>query len=158
MLHPLTSSCRPLYSTTDPIDGAIALNISEWVSLETGFDAPVCLVLNTGYVLFGDYVSFGGASLEDLNAARNCLVTSDLDELQDWFSMLRAQAVEDFAVINETAFSNAWMDVRGENGTLLSILQDILLMHENLDLEWILPGIYFYGKTIPAVAAPSSNS
>jgi hypothetical protein len=56
--------------------------------------------------------------------------------------MLRARAVEDFAVINEMAFLNAWMDVRGKDGTLLPILWDILLMRENLDLGWIPPRTY----------------
>jgi hypothetical protein len=50
--------------------------------------------------------------------------------------------MEDFAVINETAFLNVWMDMRGEDGTWLPILRDILLMRENLDLGWIPPGMY----------------
>jgi hypothetical protein len=50
--------------------------------------------------------------------------------------------MEDFAVINETAFLNVWMDMRGEDGTWLPILRDILLMRENLDLGWIPPGTY----------------
>jgi hypothetical protein len=124
---------RPLYNTADPINRATALNISEWASSGIGFDAPVRLVLETGCALFGDCVSIGSTSLEDLNAACNCLVTSNLHDLEDWFSVLRARAVEDFAVINETAFLNAWMYMRGEDGTWLSVLRDILLMWENLD-------------------------
>jgi hypothetical protein len=53
-----------------------------------------------------------------------------------------APTMEDFAVINETAFLNVWMDMRGEDGTWLPILRDILLMRENLDLGWIPPGMY----------------
>jgi hypothetical protein len=45
--------------------------------------------------------------------------------------------VEDFAVINKTAFLNAWMDVRDEDGTWLPVLRDVLRMRENLDLGWI---------------------
>jgi hypothetical protein len=56
--------------------------------------------------------------------------------------MLRTRAVEDSAIINETAFLKAWMDVRGEDGTWLPVLRDILLMWENLDLGWIPPGTY----------------
>jgi hypothetical protein len=66
--HLLTPSRRPLYNTTDPIDEAIALNKSNWVSSGTGFDALEHLVLETGCALFEDCVSVGGASLEDLNA------------------------------------------------------------------------------------------
>jgi hypothetical protein len=98
------------------------LNISEWVSSGTGFNALVRLVLEMGCALFGDCVSVGGASLEDLNAVRNHLVAGDLDELQDWFFVLRARAVEDFTIINEMVFLNTWMDVRGEDGTWLPVL------------------------------------
>ena len=34
------------------------------------------------------------------------------------------------------------MDVRGEDGTWLPVLRDILRMWENLDLGWIPPGTY----------------
>jgi hypothetical protein len=81
VLHPLTPSRRPLYSTADPIDEATALNISKWASLGTGSDASVRLVLEMGSSLFGDYVNVGGASLKELNAACNRLVVGDLDEL-----------------------------------------------------------------------------
>jgi hypothetical protein len=47
--------------------------------------------------------------------------------------------VEDFAVIGETAFLNAWMDVKARDRTWLNILQDILRMRKNLDLRWISP-------------------
>jgi hypothetical protein len=50
--------------------------------------------------------------------------------------------VVDFVVINETAFLNAWMDVRGKDGTWLPVLRDVLRMRENLDLGWIPPGTY----------------
>jgi hypothetical protein len=140
--HPLTPSRRPLYRAADPIDRATAPNINEWASSGTGFDASVRLVLKTGSALFGNCVSIGGASLEELNAAHNRLVVGDLDKLHDWFSRLHARVVEDFAIINETAFLNAWMDVRGEDGTWLPVLQDVLQMWENLDLGWIPPGTY----------------
>jgi hypothetical protein len=105
--HPLTPSRRPLYSVADPIDGATALNISKWASSGIGFDASVRLVLQAGSAHFGNYVSVGGASLDEVNAACNRLIAGELHDLQDWFSTLRARAVEDFAVSNETAFFNA---------------------------------------------------
>ena len=72
----------------------------------------------------------------------NRLVAGELYDLQDWFSALCARAVEDFAVINKTAFMNAWMDVSGEDKTWLSVLRDVLRMQQNLDLGWILHGTY----------------
>ena len=121
--HSLTPSCHPLYSAADPIDGATTLSISKWTSSRTSFDASVHLVLEMGSVLFGDCVSIGGISLEELNVVRNHLIVGDLDKLQDWFSMLCARVVVDFVVINETAFLNAKMDVRGKDGTWLSVCE-----------------------------------
>jgi hypothetical protein len=74
------------------------------------------------------------ASMEDLEAARNRLVAGELHNMQDWFSVLHAQAVEDFTVIDEIFFLNTWMDVNAEDGTWVNVLQTILWMRDNLDL------------------------
>ena len=60
--------------------------------------------------------------MEDVEALRNRLVASNLHELQNWYSMLHARAIEDLAVIDKVAFVVLWMDVKAANGTWLSIL------------------------------------
>jgi hypothetical protein len=82
------------------------MKVRKWASFGTCFDNHVRLVLKIGCALFADCVDVIGNSKEEVEDARNRLVVSDPNELQNWFFVLHARVVEDFAIIDEKAFIN----------------------------------------------------
>jgi hypothetical protein len=103
------------------MDGGTDVNVREWASFGTGFEAALRLARETGCALFGNCVDVEGALSDGLVASRNRLVAADLHHLRNWYSAVHARAAEDLAVLQEAAFMATWMDVKAADGTWFPI-------------------------------------